>query len=128
MILKHLNKLHKNKEVYEFQEKAVSFIIYLSYFLYLVIFLGLSSQAPKYLETLNFYFRLYICLFLLIRYNPLFRIHDFTDLDRRICFSAGVFILTSTYMVPIRNYIIGLYHKYTKKNTGQTQKQHKNTD
>jgi len=116
MMLKHLLNLKKNNKIYDFQEKVVNFIIVVSYFFYVVIFFGLSTKAPKYLDELNFYFRLYICLFLLFRYNPIFKLSVFTDLDRKICFSAGIFILTSTYMIPMRDYIINLYHKNGDKN------------
>jgi hypothetical protein len=57
---------------------------------------GLSEAAPKFLQSLDYYVRIYICLFLIWRFNPLRRNYDFTDLDRKIAFTAGVFILTTT--------------------------------
>ena len=57
---------------------------------------GLSQTAPNYLQSLDYYVRVYICLFLIWRFNPLRTHYEFTDLDRKIAFSAGVFILTTT--------------------------------
>jgi hypothetical protein len=71
-------------------------IIYITYFLLILSSLGLSQSAPKYLNSLDYYVRIYICLFLIWRFNPLRTHYEFTDLDRKIAFSAGVFILTTT--------------------------------
>ena len=60
--------------------------------------LGLSQAAPKYLYDLDYYVRIYICLFLIWRFNPFRSHYEFTDLDRKIAFSAGMFILTTTVL------------------------------
>jgi hypothetical protein len=48
------------------------------------------------METIDYYVRIYICLFLLWRFNPFRKINKFTELDRKIAFTAGLFILTTT--------------------------------
>jgi len=72
-----------------------SFII-ISYVLIFISVIGLSITAPKYLATLDYYIRIYVCLFLIWRFNPLRKVDTFTDLDRKVAFSAGLFILTTT--------------------------------
>jgi hypothetical protein len=57
--------------------------------------LGLSTNAPQYLDDLQYYVKMYVSLFLIIRFNP-FRKVQFTELDGRIAFSAGVFLLATT--------------------------------
>jgi hypothetical protein len=57
---------------------------------------GLSETVPKFLQSLDYYVRIYICLFLIWRFNPLRSNYEFTDLDRKIAFTAGLFILTTT--------------------------------
>jgi hypothetical protein len=57
--------------------------------------LGLSENAPQYLDDLEYYVKIYVSLFLLIRFNPFQRIH-FTELDSKIAFSAGFFLLATT--------------------------------
>ena len=75
-----------------------SIFVTVSYILIFVSFLGLSTSAPKYLDSLDYYVRIYICLFLIWRFNPFRMYYEFTDLDRKIAFSAGVFILTTTFL------------------------------
>ena len=93
--------------LHHFQDRLFNIFIYLSYFLIIVSSLGLSQTAPKYLESLDYYIRIYICLFLIWRFNPLRTHYEFTDLDRKIAFSAGAFILTTTalnqYLDDIKN-------------------------
>lgn len=84
------------KELHQWQEFFFNFVIYISYFLIIISSLGLSETAPKYLQSLDYYVRVYICLFLIWRFNPLRSRYEFTDLDRKIAFSAGMFILTTT--------------------------------
>ena len=61
----------------------------------MLIALGLSATAPKYLSFLDYYVKIYVSLFLILRFNP-FRHVKFTSLDKKIAFSAGVFILFAT--------------------------------
>ena len=68
----------------------------ISWVLIIISGLGLSQLAPKVLYNLDYYVRIYICLFLIWRFNPLRSKYEFTDLDRKIAFSAGLFILTTT--------------------------------
>lgn len=82
--------------LHNFQDKFYNIIIYISYFLIIISALGLSKTAPQYLQSLDYYVRIYICLFLMWRFNPLRTHYEFTDLDRKIAFSAGLFILTTT--------------------------------
>jgi hypothetical protein len=83
------------KESNTLQEKMFMFYIYLTYFLTIVSYLGLSSFAPKYLDDLNFYIKIYVCLFLIWRFNP-FRKISFNDYDKKIAFHSGVLILMTT--------------------------------
>lgn len=88
--------MNKNYNIGKWQEKIFNFVIYITYFLIILSSLELSQTAPKYLHTLDYYIRVYICLFLIWRFNPLRSQYKFTDLDRKIAFTAGLFILTTT--------------------------------
>jgi len=98
----------------ELQYKFFDTIIKLTYFLTFISVLGISSYAPEYLETLNNFTRIYVCLFLIWRFNP-FRDSKFnplrasklvfTNLDRKIAFNAGLLILSTTV---INKYMLGL--------------------
>jgi cytochrome c biogenesis protein CcdA len=92
------------------QYNLFTITITISYILVFISALGLSSTAPEYLKTLDYYLRIYICLFLILRFNPFrkyFPIYKnpyikFNDLDRKIAFSAGLFILTTSIL---NNYV-----------------------
>ena len=83
------------KDLYVFQSQAFSFILYLRWILYFIILLGLSAKAPQYLNDLQYYVKIYVSCFLILRFNP-FRQTKFTELDASIAFSAGMFLLTTT--------------------------------
>ena len=97
------------------QEGAFDLFVSLSYILIFVSALGLSGSAPSYLENLDYYVRIYICLFLLWRFHPFRKRIEFTDLDRKIAFSAGLFILTTTalnqYFVFIQDKVKQFFQK-----------------
>lgn len=82
----------------KFQERIFDTAIYISYALIILSYLGLSRYNPEFLDDINNYIRIYICLFLLWRFNPLRQLDEFTNLDRKIAFSAGIFILTTTVL------------------------------
>ncbi len=101
------------QQIHKYQEHLFNLLIYVSYLLIIVSSLGLSESAPKYLANLDYYVRIYICLFLMWRFNPFRTRYEFTDLDRKIAFSAGAFILTTTalnqYLVDFKDKIQRLF-------------------
>jgi hypothetical protein len=84
-----------NINIHRLHNKAYDIIIYITWFLYVVIALGLSANAPQYLEDMQYYVKMYVSLFLIYRFNP-FRRVTFTGLDAKIAFSSGVFLLATT--------------------------------
>jgi hypothetical protein len=94
-------------QLHKWQERLFTIFIYFSYMLMILSAFGLSETVPKFLQSLDYYVRIYICLFLIWRFNPLRVNYEFTDLDRKIAFTAGVFILTTTalneYLEQLKN-------------------------
>ena len=104
------------QQIHKWQENIFNIIIYTTYTLIVLSGLGFSETAPKYLETLDYYVRIYICLFLIWRFNPL-RVHyEFTNLDRKIAFSAGLFILTTTALNQYLNDFNSKIQNFMKSN------------
>lgn len=114
-----------NKKLNNIQERLYDIAIYSSYMLVLVSSLGLSQLAPQYLENLDYYLRIYICIFLMWRFNPLRKIDVFTELDRKIAFTAGFLILTTTainkYIINFKDRIIDITKKKMDKSPGPNQ-------
>lgn len=77
------------------QEHIFDFTFIIIYFLYFLIALGISATAPKYLSFLDYYVKIYVSLFLILRFNP-FRHVKFTNLDKKIAYNAGLFVLFAT--------------------------------
>jgi hypothetical protein len=83
------------KGLYKIQNQLFDAFIIFSYLTYGLVLFGFSTNAPKYLNYMDSYVQIYISLFLIIRFNP-FRKIIFTDLDRKIGFSAGLFLFATT--------------------------------
>jgi hypothetical protein len=96
-------------QIHRLQEILFNIFIVTTYSLIILSFLGLSQSAEEYLQSLDYYVRIYICLFLIWRFNPFRSSYEFTDLDRKIAFSGGLLILTTsalnTYLSDIKNII-----------------------
>jgi hypothetical protein len=97
------SKLHKLQEI------LFNIFIFVTYFLIIVSSFGISDSAQKYLKLLDYYVRIYVCLFLIWRFNPFRSYYEFTNLDRKIAFSAGLLILTTTalnqYLNEIKDFL-----------------------
>jgi len=101
------------KNLYKIQNFWFNIFIVVTYLLYILFAVGIFKSAPQYLESLDYYVKIYISLFLLWRFNPFRTIH-FTELDRKIAFSAGIFLFTTsavnqiltTYLMDAKNNII----------------------
>jgi hypothetical protein len=84
-----------NKTLHVAQIHIFNVVIYATWTLYIMIVLGLSTNAPQYLDDLQYYIKIYVSLFLIYRFNPFRRI-KFTQLDAKIAFSSGLFLFTTT--------------------------------
>jgi len=82
--------------------------------IYILSAIGITKTAPTYLDDFDYYVKIYISLFLLWRFN-MFRKIEFNELDRKIAFSAGLFLFTSTAVYNV----LTDYVKRTTKNTPQ---------
>ncbi len=101
------------------QERIFDVVVKLSFVLMIASSLGVSAYAPSYSQELKSIINLYISLVLLWRFNPLRNRVKFSSLDRKIAFSAGVFMLTTTflnkYIEMAESYGINAYDKLKKR-------------
>ena len=88
--------MFSKKDLHNIQTHFFNLFIFISWTLIIISGLGLSHISPQFLEQLDYYIRIYVCLFLMWRFHPFRSHYEFTDLDRKIAFSAGLFILTTT--------------------------------
>jgi hypothetical protein len=101
--------MFNSKQINNFQERIFNIFIFVSWTLIIFSALGFSQNAPKFLSDLDYYVSIYICLFLMWRFHPFKTKYEFTNLDRKIAFSAGLFIFTTTalhkYLLQVQDQI-----------------------
>ena len=88
-------------------------IVWILIFTSIVNFYGERTKAI--LSVVTYYIRIYVCIFLIIRFNPFYsfvtkKTFVFTELDRKIAYSSGIAILT-TDMDLIKR-LSDLYNKF----------------
>ena len=92
---------------HKFQETIFNIFIAISWVLLILTFTGIFNEYPHAFDKVASYMKIYICLFLIWRFNPIRQFFVktpiiFTSLDRKIAFSAGLIILSTT---AIRDYL-----------------------
>lgn len=73
-------------------------IIFFNKLLIVLTLLGISFIEPYYVNNLSLIIRMYICIFLIIRFNPFINLipnHKFTKLDKKVAFTSGLIIILS---------------------------------
>jgi hypothetical protein len=104
-----------SKELDKAQNTFFNIFIIVTYLLYGLFVFGIFKKAPQYLEMLDYYIKIYISLFLLWRFNIFRHIH-FTELDRKIVFTAGLFLFTTTAVNTILvNYLMNAKNTVIQK-------------
>lgn len=77
---------------------------------FILYFLGFLKNKNALVEQISFYLKMFIGIFLVVKFNPFYTIggygNKFTNLDKKIVFSAGMYIT-------IINLII-IYNDYSK--------------
>jgi uncharacterized membrane protein len=73
-------------------------VVWILIFTSIVNFYGEKTKAI--LSFVTYYIRIYVCIFLIIRFNPFYSIITkknfvFTNLDRKIAYSSGIAILST---------------------------------
>jgi hypothetical protein len=107
-----------NKLLYNFQYnflRVFSFILKIAFFLYIT---GFLSIRPPFLAQINFVIKIIIAVFLIYRLNS-HRSHKiiFTELDRKIGHSAGLYILIVSFAEILNHYTELLRNNIIKQKT-----------
>lgn len=89
------------KKIHRVQEILFTYATFFSFILYLITYFGLSTLTPTYLEYLDYIIKIYVCGFLIIRFNPFRKFIEITPLDKKIIFSSSLLLLTNTILTSI---------------------------
>ena len=91
-------------------------IVWILIFTSIVNFYG--DKTKEILSIVTYYIRIYVCIFLIIRFNPFYSFFTkkkfvFTELDRKIAYSSGITILTTD--IDLIKKLSDLYNNFIKK-------------
>jgi len=96
------------------QHRTLDTVLFITYVFYISIALGVYFISPQYINLLHNIVKLYICFFLIYRFNP-WRTVNCTYLDRRVAFTAGFFLLSTTIFENILHYFLSETETRVKK-------------
>jgi hypothetical protein len=84
-------------------------MLYASYILFAIAFTGVYMIDPSYLKLLNTLIKYYVCIFLLIRFNPYVEDKSYSEeqkFDRKIVFLASFLLLLTTGITEYAQHIL----------------------
>ena len=96
------------------QERLFDIFVIIMYTTYILLLFGITIIDSKKLSTLSYFVNIYVGIILIYRFNRFRTNIVFTNLDRKIVFSAGLFMIISNsiiqlaiiYLTNIKNKII----------------------
>jgi hypothetical protein len=83
-----------NKNIYNFELYFIKGFSVITKIAVVLFFIGILTDKPKFILEINFVIKFLLGLFLIYRFNK-YRKNKvvFTELDRKICYSAGIYIV-----------------------------------
>ena len=106
-----------NKFFYNISFYFIHYFGILTKVITVLFIIGYFANKPSIFLSINFVVKVCISLFLIYRFNK-YRKNKliFTELDRKVCYSAGIYILFVSFLDVIQNYtdkIRGFIQPYT---------------
>ena len=97
-----------NKTIYNLEYNFITTFSYITKISLLLFMVGIFQSKPSYLIEINFFIKVLIALFLIYRFNS-HRTQKivFTELDRKVVYSAGTYILLISF-IDISEYYLQL--------------------
>jgi|UniRef100_A0A6C0EYP0 hypothetical protein len=91
--------------IYRIETIIVDWIGIFTFLIFALLFIGILQQKPLYFIEFVFLFKLFISIFLIYRFNDFRKNIKFTDLDRKVCFLAGINLLIISFADLIQDYL-----------------------
>jgi hypothetical protein len=101
-----------NKKFYNFELKFLNYFSFVTKLTVILFLIGFFQNKPSILIQFNFVVKIILALFLIYRFNS-YRKHkiEFTELDRKVCYSAGIYIILISFLD-----IVNYYTEYIRNN------------
>jgi hypothetical protein len=88
-----------NKQIYNFESKFLTIFGWVTKLTLILFLFGFIENKPQMFLEFNFVIKVCLALFLIYRFNKYRKYKiEFTDLDRKVCYSAGVYILLISFV------------------------------
>jgi len=102
-----------NKEFYNFEVKFLDFISIITKVSFVLFIIGFFQSKNDYIIQFNFIVKVILALFLVYRFNNYRKNKiEFTELDRKVCYSSGIYIILVSFFDLINNYIDTIRNNY----------------
>jgi hypothetical protein len=94
-----------NKDFYNFEVKFLQYFSFITKLTVVLFIVGFFQSKPTLIIQFNFIVKIILALFLIYRFNS-YRKHKiaFTELDRKVCYSAGIYIILISFFDLINHY------------------------
>lgn len=94
-----------NKTLYNFEYYFLSIFSKITIVVVVLFLVGIFQEKPLLYLKFNFFVKILLALFLIYRFNS-YRNNKivFTELDRKVCYSAGKFILVFSFIDYFNHY------------------------
>jgi hypothetical protein len=95
-----------NKTIYNLELAFIQFFNFITKITILLFMVGFFKEPPISILKINYVIKIAIAVFLIYRFNP-YRKQQivFTKLDRKVAYSAGVYILTISFIDILDQYV-----------------------
>jgi hypothetical protein len=94
-----------NKDFYNFEVNFIKYFSFVTKLTVVLFIIGFFQSKPNIMIQFNFIVKVILALFLIYRFNN-YRKHKivFTELDRKVCYSAGIYIILISFVDLINHY------------------------
>ena len=94
-----------NKKFYDFELKFLTFFSFITKLTVILFIIGFFQSKPTLIIQFNFVIKIILALFLMYRFNKYRKDKiTFTELDRKVCYSAGLYIILISFFDLIYHY------------------------
>lgn len=94
-----------NKNFYNFELKFLTFFSFITKLTVILFIIGFFQQKPTFIIQFNFIVKIILAIFLMYRFNNYRKDKiTFTELDRKVCYSAGLYIILISFFDLINHY------------------------
>jgi hypothetical protein len=95
----------------EIQHFIIDWMGYITIIIFILLFVGIIQKEPTYFVEIIFIFMIFICLYLMYRFNDFRKNIKFTEIDRKVCFVGGTYLFFLSFADLIQVYTVTIKDK-----------------